>query len=104
MIRVIIRKKPPSPAGASRRAIVKCLGTANALATRGLFCAAVLAAMALVVPLFSPLRADSRVPTPDGYTRTEFLATNLLRIPFQTQEETLRWMEARKRVQTRAVA
>ena len=92
---------------------MKCLGTGNAVAThdmvgsrRGLFRAAALAAMALAVPPFSPfgLGAESPTPTPEGYTRAEFLAANQLRIPFQTQEETLRWMEARKRVQARAAA
>lgn len=40
-------------------------------------------------------------PTPDGYTRKEFLATNLVHIPFQPQAETLKWLKIRGDMQAR---
>ena len=112
-IRKSIRATRHSPMGASKRGVVKRPGAGSAVAAhglvgsrRGLFCTASLAAMAMVLASFSPvgLGAAVRAPTPEGYTRAEFLATNLIRIPFRTQEETLQWMEARKAVQTRAAA
>ncbi len=40
-------------------------------------------------------------PTPDGYTRKEFLATNLVHIPFQPQAETLKWLKSRSDAQAK---
>ena len=63
------------------------------------------AVMALILTLmvWAPpqLRAAAVAPTPDGYTRKEFLATNRIRIPFQPQAETLKWLNFRSETQTR---
>ncbi len=45
-----------------------------------------------------------RAETPEGYTRAEFLATNLISIPRRPQAEVEQWMEARKASQTKTAA
>ncbi len=42
--------------------------------------------------------------TPEGYTRTQFLTTNLIHIPFLPQQETLKWLAARREAQTRGAS
>jgi hypothetical protein len=103
MISATIPATSPLPPGALQHGAARCPGAGNMVAAhgmvgsrRGLFRAAALAAMALVVPSFSPVGLGAALP--------ELRATNLIRIPFQTQQETLQWMEARKGVQTRMAA
>ena len=45
-----------------------------------------------------------KAETPEGYTRAEFLATNLISIPRRPQAEVEQWMEARKASQIKTAA
>src|SRR3954470_6734737 len=63
------------------------------------FFAAAFLSLMIVTLAGAATSTAERVKTPEGYTREQFLGTNLIRIPFQTPEETATWLEKRGRGQ-----